>query len=562
MKWLVLAVVLSACASGDIASGPADAAAPTPDAAPPTPDAAPAPEPDAGPTCPSPAAADDHLAERLACAFGPGALAADTVGLDEAARARLPIRHIIVMMKENRSFDHLLGGLPALQPDAEVFPAGFTNPDLQGSPVAPFHLGTTCLGQDPDHQWDAMHAQIDDGAMDGYVTSAARTTGGDGHFAIGYYQPADLPFDYFLASTYALADHYFPSVRSGTFPNRDYLLLATSDGVTATQYSIWPDPTLPSIFDRLDDAGVSWGVYGDDHPLEETLNDPAHFWEGLHPWHPVQDLVDALATGDLPAVIFVDGIEDYEDDHPTADLQLGEAWVKRIYDAAVAGPAWDSTVILYTYDEAGGFFDHLPPPEACLARPEDAAFHELGTRVPLIVISPWARRHHVSHSLKEHTSITRFIEAVHGLPALTARDANSDALLDMFDFDCAPAPVPEAPAAGTGGCKGPNLTLSKTSYAQGETIVISFANGPGNPKDWIGVYPKGTGPQPGSTIWGYVGGGGHTATAGLTDGTIMLGAGSENNPGDWPLAAGTWVAYFLVNDGYQAIASIQIEVKP
>src|SRR5262249_8608318 len=162
-----------------------------------------------------------------------------------------------------------------------------------------------------------------------------------------------------------------------------------------------------------------------------------------------------------------------------------EAWTKAIYDAALASPVWNSTVIFLTYDEAGGFFDHvLPPDNACLARPDDSNFFELGTRVPLIAISPWARRHYVSHPQKQHTSITRFIETVFDLPALSARDANSDPLLDMFDFACAPQPIPSAPSPGVDGCKGSTISVSKTSYASGESIVVSFANGPGNAKDW------------------------------------------------------------------------------
>jgi phospholipase C len=511
--------------------------------------------------CPSQVAGDPLLTARQACMFGAGASAADTVGLDEATRAQLPIKHVIIMMKENRSFDHMLGGLASLQPDAEVAPPTFSNPDATGAPVTTFHLDTTCVGRDPDHQWAAMHAQIDDGAMDGFVKSAAASTGSDGHFAIGHYEQTDLPFYYFLASTYAIADHYFPSVRSGTFPNRDYLLLGTSDGVTATQFSVWPSPTLPTIFDELDAAGVSWGVYGDDHPLEETLNNPAHDWETLHPWRSVDQLITDIDTGNLPAVVFVDGREDVEDEHPTADVQRGEEWTKAIYDAAVASPVWSSTVLFLTYDEAGGFFDHVPPPNACVARPQDSMFFELGTRVPFIAISPWARRHYVSKSVKEHASLTRFIEAVFGLPALTARDANADALLDMFDFECAPAPIPTAPPSGTGGCYGgANITTTKTSYAPGEPIVVMFSGGPGNANDWIGVYPKGTAPHPGSTIWGYVGGGGHTATTGVTSGTITLAAGSENNAGDWPLASGAWTAYYLVADGYTSIASIEVDV--
>jgi hypothetical protein len=218
-------------------------------------------------------------------------------------------------------------------------------------------------------------------------------------------------------------------------------------------------------------------------------------------------------------------------------------------------------VILFTYDEAGGFFDHVPPPSACPARPEDTDFTELGTRVPLIVISPWARRHHVSNIEREHTSVTRFIAAVHDLPALTARDANADALLDMFDFDCPPQPVPPAPEAGRGGCVGPQLTTAKRSYAAGEPLAFSFHATPGGPRDWIGVYPAGQEPGPGSRLWGYIGGGGHAATSGPVEGTVELGAGSENQAGGWPLPPGAWVAHLLAHDGYRSMASVGFEVR-
>jgi phospholipase C len=507
--------------------------------------------------CGSPPAADPLAAARMSCSFDGGAPPSVTVGASPAAQR---IRHVVVVMKENRSFDHIFGALAATQPDAEVFPSSFRNPDPSGTPVAPFHLSTTCVLADPGHGWQPMHDQVDSGKMDGYVKSAAATTDTDGHFVMGYYDSSDLPFYYFLANTFAIADHYFPSVRSATFPNRDYLLLATSDKVTETQYSIWPSPGLPTLFDRLDAAGVTWGVYADDHPLEETLNDPANDWEQLHPWKPVQALRDAFASDSVPSVVFVDGLENVEDEHPTADVQRGERWTKALYDAAVASPAWSSTVLLFTYDEAGGFFDHVPPPSSCPARAVDASFFELGTRVPLIAISPWARRHYVSKSVKEHTSITRFIEAVFGLPALTARDANSDALFDMFDFTCAPAAMPAAPAAGTGGCKAPTLTLDKSSYAVGETIVASFAGGPATTRDWIGVYPRGTMPQSGSTIWVYLTGGHTVPASGLGAGTVSLGVGSDGSA-PWPLAAGNWTAYYLLDDGYSPVASFDFSVQ-
>jgi phospholipase C len=390
-----------------------------------------------------------------ACPFHAGDRAATTLGLSDSARAKLPIEHVVVIMKENRSFDHMLGGLKKLQPDADVAGPSFANDDLLGRSVARFHLGTTCLDADPPHQWAAMHAQVNGGKMNGFVTSAATPFVNDGHFAMGYYDETDLPFYHFLATTFALADRHFASVRSGTFPNRDYLLLGTSDVVTETQFDTWPDRTLPTILDLCDAAGITWGVYADDHPFSEALNDPAKSFEKTRPWSPVSKLVEAFQNDTVPSVVFVDGLENIEDEHPKGNVQVGEAWTKRLYDAALASKAWSSTVLLFTYDEGGGFADHVPPPDdACLARPVDAAFHELGVRVPLIVVSPWARRHFVSHAEREHTSITRFIEAVFGLPALTARDANADGLLDMFDFEGAPSAVPTAPAAGTKGCGG------------------------------------------------------------------------------------------------------------
>lgn len=415
--------------------------------------------------CPSAASADPREADRLACKFSSGSLATTTVNTTEAARQKIPIEHVVVVMKENRSYDHIFGALSKSHPDAEAVPPTFSNKDAAGNDVKPFHSATTCIPTDPGHQWVDMHNQVNGGAMDGFVTNAASTAfpgPSDGHFVMGYYDETDLPFYYFLAKTYALADRHFPSVLAGTFPNRDYLYLGTSDGVKYT-FGIptgpaYPDASLPTIFTVLTAAGVSWGEYADNGPLSDTLG-----WSTTSPGvHPVQDLIDGFASGNLPSVVFVDGSETggatgEQDEHPPGDLQVGEAWTKRIYDAAIASSLWDRTVLFFTYDEGGGFADHVPPPtDGCIARPgnaTDAEFFELGVRVPLIAISPWARRHFVSHVRHEHTSITRFIELVFNLGAMTARDANSDALLDMFDFGCGNSEsIPTAPAAGTGDC--------------------------------------------------------------------------------------------------------------
>ena len=180
-------------------------------------------------------------------------------------------------------------------------------------------------------------------------------------------------------------------------------------------------------------------------------------WGNRKPWKSVQQFMNDLAAGTLPAVVFIDAPSDLsppeKDEHPPADVQAGEAWTRAVYDATVKSPLWPKTVLFFTYDEAGGFGDHVPPPASCAPSADQAEFTQLGVRVPLVAVSPYARRHFVSHAVHQHTSILRFIEALHDLPALTARDANSDALFDLFDFGCAAtAPLGDAPAAGMGKC--------------------------------------------------------------------------------------------------------------
>ncbi len=406
------------------------------------------------PACGTQLPADTLGAQRAACTFGAGASSADTLGVPTDLGKQLPIRHVVVLMKENRAFDNLLHDLHALQPDVEAVPASFANLDASGASVAPFHATSTCVPNDPGHQWDEMHAGVDGGAMDGFVKSAASSTGTDGHFVMGYYEQGDLPFYYWLASTFALDDHHFASLRSGTYPNRDFLMLGTNDGVKETGV-YYPDPTTPTLFDALDKAGLTWGVYSDGQLLSGALD-----WSSGHPGTgTMAQFLSSLDAGTLPAVAFVDGIDNFEDDHPPADVQRGEAWLRNVYEHAIKSPEWGQLALVWTYDEGGGFADHVPPPNhACVARPgnpKDTPYFELGPRVPLTVISPWAKPHYVSHVVEEHTAITRFIETIFGLPALTARDANSTALLDLFDFGACTPPMltpPDAPAAGTGGC--------------------------------------------------------------------------------------------------------------
>ncbi|MGH7298274.1 MAG: phospholipase C [Polyangiaceae bacterium] len=424
--------------------------------------------------------ADPLEGARESCTFQPGAMVADTIGAPNLGDAQKKIAHVIVVMKENRSFDEILGGLgQAGKSDVEVRPAGWSNPDPNGVAVPVFHSTTTCFDLDPEHQSHQMVADWDNGAMDGFVKNAVANSDDpsgqtgvptDGHFVMAELEEADLPFYYFLAKTYALADHYHCSALAGTWANRLYTVAASSYGVKDTGVD-FPDVALDGklVFDALTGAGVTWGVYSDSpDPLEYVFIASPLPAANIHPT--AQFFTDASA-GTLPQVVFVEGdsttdsgkVLTSNDEHPPADLQVGEAWSRTVYEAVVSSPLWydaatgAGTALLWTYDENGSFADHVAPPAAC--KPADVSdadsiyFSHLGPRVPFVLVSPYARPGFVSHETHSHTSITRLIELVANVGALTARDANSDALLDMFDFASpALASPPAAPAAGTGGC--------------------------------------------------------------------------------------------------------------
>lgn len=390
--------------------------------------------------------------ERASCSFGAGAMPEASLGISPGEAEQIPIRHVIVVTLENRAFDHLLGNLNAQgQPLTEAIPADYANPDKTGAMVKPFHADTTCIQSDPGHQYASMMATVNGGKMDGFVLNAANTTDTDGHFAVSTYDQTDVPFYYWLAKTWALSDRHFAPMVSGTFGNRVFTLFGDNYGVVDTGI-VYPDPSTPSIFRGLMNAGFTWGAYSDDKlgPLSTTLA-----WSPTDPGvHTVNELYEAIDNGTLPNVAFLEADEEVNDDHPLADIQLGEKFMKDLYDHVVKSPQWERTVVLWTYDEGGGFFDHVKPSQGCKSTPT-SRWVDRGTRIPLVAISPWAKRGYVSHVDTDHTAITRFIETIFGLPAMTGRDANSEALFDLFDFSCGRdlTPPTGVPMPGTGGCK-------------------------------------------------------------------------------------------------------------
>lgn len=408
----------------------------------------------------------DPLAEkRAACAFGAGSKVEETLGFKAADRAKLPISHVIVVMKENRSFDHYFGRLPKEgRTDIEGIPDGFTNPDHTGAKVAATHETNACSPLDPEHQFANMHAMWNGGKMDGFIENAyahSSTKDGaamtDGHFVMTYRERTDLPFYYWLTDQYAMADHWHSSVLSGTWANRLYMYAGQSFGVHNTGSDFVPDGAK-SIFDALDAAKVPYAMYSDDFfPLDGAMLNIG-YTEGHPRFFKEEAFFDSLADGSLPPVTFIDATENVLDEHPPADIQKGEAWTKKVYDAVTASPLWlkdgKGIAMIWTFDETGGMFEHVAPPTACVANSGSTEFDRMGFRVPFVMISPFAKKKFVSHKTYEHTSITRFIEMVHDLPAMTARDANAEGMLDFFDFTATPnAKPPAAPAAGTGGCK-------------------------------------------------------------------------------------------------------------
>src|SRR5579871_5930151 len=418
-----------------------------------------APQPDLGPRS---SLTDDQAAQaRAACMFGPGT----TPGLSLAQTApigpELPIDNIVVVMMENRSFDHVLGNLPATGvSDVDVAAADAQNPDGNGNPVPRFHLGDYCF-DDTNHEWNGCLAEYDAGKNDGFV-KANQGGFGDavGKRAMGYYDQTDIPFLYALAGNYAINDRYFCSVLGPTFPNREYLYAATSFGYT---YNALIMASKPTIFTAMSGAGVNWLGYAEKYPGSAIF--VGNYSASLNNYERLDSFFSDAQAGMLPSVAFIDpNLTDAngpsrDDDHPPGDPQEGDVFLAKIVKAVTTSPQWPHLALFITFDEHGGLYDHVPPPSACApdsmpplddkGNPAGGGFDRYGFRVPLIVVSPYARPKYVSHVVHDHTSITRFIEARFLLGALTKRDANAEPLYDLFDFSkpqlLTPPALPDAP---------------------------------------------------------------------------------------------------------------------
>jgi phospholipase C len=351
------------------------------------------------------------------------------------------IDHIVLLMQENRSFDHMLGWVPG----ANGVQAGRTFVDTMGSTQSS-HLLTlfqNCSSADPDHSWQGGRTQLADGAMNGFLQTAKA---GD-TFPIGYYSATDLPFFAAAARYWTICDSYHCGILGPTYPNRFYMHAGQTDRISNTA-SV---STLPTIWDSAAAAGVSARYYYSDAAYTALWG--SKYASISKPFSQFQ--ADA-AAGNLPSISYVDprfageGAGTSTDDHPLADVRNGQVLMNEVYTTLSTSPSWAKTLLIINYDEWGGFADHVAPQMAPVSAAEVAAgnvdVHNadgtgmayLGFRTPLLLIGPRARRGSVSHSAYDPNAILNFMCWRFGLAPVGVRATTSGNIATALNFSGAP----------------------------------------------------------------------------------------------------------------------------
>ncbi len=383
-------------------------------------------------------------------------------------RSMPEIEHIVVLMMENHSFDNLLGMVPHLVP-GRAHVDGFTrrhgrirnwNPDPDGRRVYATAASSPCqLDGLPTQAWNPSHTAYAGGRNDGFVRAS-------GPVAMRYWDRRDLPFTYSLVRHFPIGERYFCSLLGQTYGNRRYLFAGTSSGVVDDKAdAITAKAANGTIFDRLDEHRVGWGIYYQSTPsIDIIISDVKAAWAPRI--NKMDRFYTDAAAGRLPSFTFLDPQYATTSEENPQDIQVGERFVASVVEALMKAPTWHRTALFLTYDEHGGYYDHVPPPRAI--PPDQIApihspgepplspggFGRYGFRVPTVVVSPWARANYVSRRTQDHTSITAFVERKWNLPAMTFRDANADPMTDYFNFRHAafaePPRLARAPGLGPG----------------------------------------------------------------------------------------------------------------
>ncbi len=426
------------------------------------------------------------------------------------------IRHIVVLMMENHSYDSYLGMLAGRGDGLALGPDGApdaVNLEVGGEPVRLRHApGPVQEPSSPTQTWHASHIQWDDGRCDGFVRSVEETLPtADAKAPMIYWTEADLPFYYGLARTFPVADRWFCSCLGPTFPNRRFLISGTAHGlIDDLPFCMVDYPPAGTIFDLLDRFGISWVNYHNVTPVKilltrllgkpglvaarrllslarwlppvvNTVRGNKSFTADLYPFglldclrhlRTAQQFFKDADNGTLPAFSIVDpDFGKFSEENPQ-DIRKGESFAAEVITRVMHGPGWKDTLLIWLYDEHGGYYDHVPPPpapppddiegrsvlympawlRACL-RPffstyiseieaADAGprgYDRYGFRVPAVIVSPYARPGHVCSEVLDHTSVLRLVEQKWNLPPLTRRDAAATTPLGALDLEGTPA---------------------------------------------------------------------------------------------------------------------------
>lgn len=343
-----------------------------------------------------------------------------------------PINHVLIACQENRTFDEYFG----YYPNAGKFglPANYAQPDGKGGSVKPHHFSLP-VSQNPSHSWQDIHKEWNKGAMDGVYTT-------DGSSAMGYYDGSDLSYYYGLAGAFTLCGNYFCYELGPSTPNRVALVAATAGGNTSNSVDRG-SLDWPIIADVLDAHKITWKCYnlgiGTGTSLED-FNPFVYFkrWQNdSRLQFQEDDYYSDLDAGTLPQVSFLI-TESLISEHPPADIQMGQEKMADIINGLMQSSLWKSSALFFTYDEGGGYFDHVAPPQV------DA--YGMGFRVPMLVVSPWARRGYLSGQVYEHSSVLKFIERRFGLPTLASVNHQFDVSTPGTNNDAANG-QPTGPAA-------------------------------------------------------------------------------------------------------------------
>jgi phospholipase C len=359
------------------------------------------------------------------------------------------IEHIVMLTMENHSFDNLLGMVPYQVPARAAAAADgltrrrgrFTNVNLDtnGHRVFAEHAASPCqLNGHPGQSWNASHQSWDGGRNDGFVNAS-------GPIAMRFWDKSDLPFTYSLVEHFPIGDRFFCSTLCQTYPNRRFFFAGTASGtISTTAAGLIPPAANGTIFDRLDAHKIDWHIYYQQVASALILPNFRDNASQVARSSTVDRFFADAAAGTLPPFTFLDPNYDTTSEENPQDVQVGERFVAQVVRALMRAPTWKRTALFITYDEHGGYYDHVPPPRAI--RPDNIppglepgdfrgdSYNRYGFRVPLIVVSPWARRNYVSHVVQDLTSVTAFIERKWNLPAMTFRDANAAPMTDYFDF--------------------------------------------------------------------------------------------------------------------------------